>query len=36
MFFQLTPGLNPVSQAFKQAASRCGITPPTGKTGSVG
>ena len=36
MFFQLTPGLNPQAQAFKQAASRCGITPPTGKTGSVG
>ena len=36
MFFQLTPGLNPMSQAFKQAASRCGITPPTGKTGNVG
>lgn len=36
MFFKLTPGLNPMSQAFKQAASRCGITPPTGKTGNVG
>lgn len=36
MFFKLTPGLNPMSQAFKQAASRCGITPPTAKPGNVG
>jgi hypothetical protein len=36
MFFQLSPGLNPMSQAFKQAASRCGISPPSGKTGHLG
>jgi hypothetical protein len=36
MFFQLTPGLNPMSQAFKQAVSRCGIRPPPGKPGNVG
>jgi hypothetical protein len=36
MFFQLTPGLNPASRAFKQAVSRCGIRPPQGKPASVG
>ena len=36
MFFQLTPGLNPLSEAFRQAASRCGIRPPLGPTGTGG
>ena len=29
MFFKLTPGLDPMSPAFRQAASACGIRLPT-------
>lgn len=36
MFFQLPPGLNPVSPAFQQAASRCGVRPPAGKPSGAG
>jgi hypothetical protein len=30
MVFALGPGINPKSPAFRQAASKCGVTPPSG------
>jgi hypothetical protein len=30
MVFALGPGINPKSPGFKQAATRCGVTPPSG------
>ena len=36
MFFKLAPGLNPMSRAFQQAASRCGVRPPPGRAPNAG
>jgi hypothetical protein len=30
MVFALGPGINPKSPGFKQAATKCGVTPPSG------
>jgi hypothetical protein len=31
MVFAPGPGIDPKSPAFKQAATRCGVTPPSGR-----